>query len=318
MEADMKKFLILGSILAILALVFGPVVVAQSASEEPRQYQRVYLADVEYTEVFFRNEAQDLDLAGMLFLPDGEGPFPAVVIIHGSRESYRDRNWYLTLSSYMQKNGVAVLLPDKRGCEKSEGDWTTSSFEDLATDTLAAIDFMNSQDIVEVSRVGIIGMSQGGIIAPIPASQSPDLGFVINMTGSSIPMHEQLLYEFNYEALETGYLPGVSNMVSYVTTFVYENITWKEWNDVVGNFDPLPYWRKVSIPVLVLHGSDDHNVNSVESKARFEALGKDNIRVIMYEGSGHGLEDPPGTGDRYIREEALSDMLNFITTTTKE
>ena len=64
--------------------------------------------------------------------------------------------------------------------------------------------------------------------------------------------------------------------------------------------------------MLVLHGSDDHNVNSAESKARFEALGMDNIRVIMYEGSGHGLQDPPGTGDHLIRDEALLDMLNFI------
>jgi len=317
MEADMKKFLILGSILAILSIVLGPVVVAQSASEESRQYQRVYLDDLEYTEVPFRNETQDLNLAGMLFIPDGEGPFPAVVIIHGSRESYRDRNWYLTLSSYMQKNGVAVLLPDKRGCEKSEGDWRTSSFEDLATDTLAAVDFMKSQDIVEVSRIGIIGMSQGGIILPIAASQSADLGFVINMTGSSVTMHEQLLYEFNYEMRETGFLPGISNLLSYANTFIYEEITGKEWYDVVGNFDPLPYWRKVTIPALVLHGSEDHNVPSAESKARFEALGKDNIQFIMYEGSGHGLEDPPGVGNNYIREEALLDMLNFINSSTK-
>jgi dipeptidyl aminopeptidase/acylaminoacyl peptidase len=313
----MNKFLILGSILAILAIIFGPVVVAQSASEEPRQYQRVHLADLEYTEVSFRNETQDLDLAGMLFLPDGEGPFPAVVIIHGSRESKRDRNWYLMVSSNMQKNGIAVLLPDKRGSEKSEGDWYRSSFEDLATDTLAAIDFMKSQEIVEISNIGIIGMSQGGIIASIVASQSPDLDFAINMVGSSITMHEQLLYEFNFAMRETGYLPGVSNLFSYVSTFVYENITGKEWYDVVGNFDPLPYWRKVSIPVLVLHGSDDNNVDSVESKARFEGLGMDNIRVIMYEGSGHGLQDPPGVGDHEIREEALSDMSNFIVTTTK-
>ena len=313
----MKKYLIVGSILAILAIVFGPVILKQAAPAEKRTFQRVYLADVEYTEVFFRNEAQDLNLAGMLFIPDGEGPFPAVVIIHGSRESYRDRNWYLTLSSYMQKNGVAVLLPDKRGSEKSEGDWYTSSFEDLATDTLAAVDFMKSQEIVEVSRIGIIGMSQGGIIAPVAASQSPDLDFVVNMTGSSVTMHEQLLYEFNYEARETGFLPGVSNLISYANTFIYEKITGKEWYDAVGNFDPLPYWRKVTIPALVLHGSEDHNVPSAESKARFEALGKDNIQFIMYEGSGHGLEDPPGVGNHYIREEALLDMLNFINSSTK-
>jgi len=313
----MKKFLFIGSILAVLAIVFGPVVLTQLTPEEPRQYQRVYLADVEYTEVSFRNEAQDLDLGGMLFIPDGDGPFPAVVIIHGSQASKRDRNWYLTLSSYMQKNGVAVLLPDKRGCEKSQGDWYTSSFEDLATDTLAAIDFMKSQEIVEVSHIGIIGMSQGGIIASIVASQSSDLDFVINMAGPSVPLQEQLLHEGNFEMRETGFLPGVSNLFSYAYAFILENITLKEWWEAVGNFDPLPYWQKVNIPVLVLHGSEDHNVPSAESKARFEALSKDNIRVNMYEESGHGLEDPPGTGDRYIREEALSDMLDFIIASTK-
>src|SRR3989304_5896178 len=313
----MKKKIVVGSILAILAIVFGPVVIKQVAPPEERTFQRVYLADVVYTEVFFRNDAQDLDLAGMLFIPDGEGPFPAVVIIHGSRGSYRDRNWYLTLSSYMQKNGVAVLLPDKRGSEKSQGDWHTSSFEDLATDTLAAIDFMKSQEIMEVSHLGIIGLSQGGMIAPIVASQSPDLEFVINIVGPSVTLHEQLLHEENFTLQEMGFLSGVSNLFSYASTFVLENITIKDWWNVVGNFDPLPYWRKISSPVLVLHGSEDHNVPSAESKARFEALGKDNIRVIMYEGSGHGPEDPPGVGDRVIREEALSDMLDFITTGIK-
>jgi len=313
----MNKFLVVGSILAILAIVFGPVVISQAAPIEERTYQQIHLADLEYTEVSFRNEAQDLDLAGMLFIPDGEGPFPSVVIIQGSLASYRDNNWYMTISNYMQKNGVAVLLPDKRGCEKSQGDWYTSSLEDLATDTLAAIDFMKSQEIVEVSRLGIIGMSQGGFIAPIVASQSSDLDFVINMVGPSVTLHEQLLHEFNFEMRETGFLPGISNLFSYPSTFIFEKFTGKEWRDAVGNFDPLPYWRKVNTPVLVLHGSEDHNVPSAKSKARFEALGKDNIRVNMYEGSGHAIQDPPGAGDHYIREDALSDMLNFIIASTK-
>jgi len=313
----MNKFLFVGSILVILAIVFGPVIVTQAAPVEERTYQQVHLADLEYTEVSFHNEVQDLDLAGMLFIPDGEGPFPAVVIIHGSLASERDSNWYTTISNYMQKNGVVVLLPDKRGCEKSQGDWYTSSLEDLATDTLAAIDFMISQEIVGVSKLGIIGMSQGGIIAPIVASQSSDLDFVINMVGSSITMHEQLLYEENFVWQETGFLPFVANLISYPDTFVYEKVTGREWYDAVGNFDPLPYWRKVNTPVLVLFGSDDHNVDSAESKVRLEALGKDNIMVNMYEGSGHALQDPPGAGDHYIREEALSDMLNFIIASTK-
>jgi len=313
----MNKFLIVGSIVAILAIVFGPVVIRQAAPTEERTYQQVHLADLEYTEVSFRNEAQDLDLAGMLFIPDGEGPFPAVVIIQGSQGSYRDNNWYNTISNYMQKNGVAVLLPDKRGCEKSQGDWYTSSLEDLATDTLAAIDFMKSQEIVGISQLGIIGMSQGGIIAPLVASQSSDLDFVINMVGPSVTMYEQLLHEENFTLQEMGVLPGISNLISYASTFVLYNFTAKDWYDTVGNFNPLPYWQKVSIPVLVLHGSEDHNTPSAESKARFEALGKDNIMVNMYEGSGHAIQDPPGAGDHYIREDALSDMLNFIIASTR-
>lgn len=308
----MKKILVVGSIVVILAIIFGPVILRQVAPIEERTFQRVNLADVAYTDVSFRNEAQNLDLAGMLFVPDGEGPFPAVVIIHGSGPSKRDRNWYLTLSSFLQKNGVSVLLPDKRGSEKSEGDWYTSSFEDLATDTLAAINYLKSQEIVEVSQLGIIGLSQGGWIASIAASQSPDLGFVINMVGPSVTLHEQLLHEGNYEMREMGFLPGVSNLLSYAYAFNLENISLKAWRKAVGNFDPLPYWKKVNIPALVLYGSEDHNTPSEESKSRLEALQKDNIRVLMYEGSGHGLEDPPGTGDQYIREEALLEMLNFI------
>jgi len=313
-KMNKSKLLIVGSIVVILTIVFGPVVFKQVARAEERTFHEVRLADVEYTEVSFRNEAQDLDLAGMLFVPDGEGPFPAVVIIHGSGPSWRDRNWYLTLSKYMQENGVAVLLPDKRGCVNSQGDWSTASFEDLATDTLAAIDFMKSQEIVDASRLGIIGMSQGGIIASVVASQSPDLVFAINNVGQSVTLHEQILHDENFTAREVGVLPGISNVYAYVSTFIYENITGKEWWDAVGNFDPVQYWRNVNIPVLVLHGSEDHNVPSAESKARFEAMGKDNIRVIMYEGSGHGPEDPPGVGDHVIRAEALSEMLNFINT----
>ncbi len=76
-----------------------------------------------------------------------------------------------------------MLLPDKRGSESSEGDWRTSSYEDLTTDTLAAIEFLRSRDAVSISSIGVIGMSEGGRIAPIVATQSDELAFVVNMVG---------------------------------------------------------------------------------------------------------------------------------------
>jgi dienelactone hydrolase len=308
----MKKYQRWLLIVLMLAVVLGPVLVTQITGTEPRSYQGVQLKELQYQEVSFRNEEQNLDLAGLLFTPSGEGPFPAVVVIHGSGTSQRDNAWYLTATGHLQKNGIVVLLPDKRGSEKSEGDWRTSSMEDLSTDTIAAIEYLKEQEAVEISRIGIVGFSQGGWIAPIVASRSEDVDFVVNIVGTSVTAYEQLLYEENNNLREMGFLPGISNLLMYPSIFVLRNITQKDFWDSVGNHDPIPYWRKVSVPVLVLYGSEDKNVPSEISRARFQSLEQKNISVIMYEGSGHALQDPVGKGESIFRKEALDDIVELI------
>lgn len=183
----MDKFRWLIGLFVFLSVVLGPVLVTQAAGgTPPRTYDSPDLSSMDYIEVTFRNEAQELSLAGMLFVPEGEGPFPAVAIIHGAGTSVRDNSWYLTLVEYLQENEVVVLLPDKRGSEKSEGDWRTSSYEDLATDSVAAVEFLRTQEMVEVSEVGIIGMSQGGQISPYVVHLSPDIDFLIDVVGTSL------------------------------------------------------------------------------------------------------------------------------------
>ena len=76
----------------------------------------------------------------------------------------------------------------------------------------------------------------------------------------------------------------------------------------------LPYWKELSIPTLVMYGSDDPNVPAEASKARLVALNKENIIVNIYEGSEHALQDPPGMGNNIFRDEALMDIRNFIDT----
>ena len=153
-----------GLALLVVFLIFFVLIpiFTQLTKPEPRVFQTVHFVDNTYDEVSFENSLEDLNLAGMLFLPEGNGPFPAAVIIHGSGTSNRDNLWPLTLTQYLRENGIAVLLPDKRGSEKSEGDWRTSSFEDLARDTLAAISILKDHDKIEVSQIGVIGISQGG------------------------------------------------------------------------------------------------------------------------------------------------------------
>ena len=306
----MKKYLSF-IILAILGLIVIPILIAQFTKTERRSLQGVRLKDTSFREISFQNTKQDVNLGGMLFVPEGGGPFPAAVIIHGSGTSHRDSFWYLTLTQYLQENGIVVLLPDKRGSEQSEGDWRTASFEDLATDTWAAIAFLKEQEEVGISIIGVVGMSQGGHIAPIVASESSDIVFLVDVVGASVTMHEQLLYEENHNLRESGVLPGISNVFAYGTSFLIRTRQREFW-DAIGNFDPIPYWEKLATSSLVLYGQEDTNVPSTESAARLRSLDKLNIEVRIYEDSGHPLEDPVGKGNSVFREDAMKDIRDFI------
>jgi dienelactone hydrolase len=299
-------------ITTILILIVVPVLIALFRGDEARRFEWVWLADTSYQEIGFHNAEQDINLAGMLFVPEGEGPYPAAIIIHGSGTSRRDNGWYLTLTQYLQENGILVLLPDKRGSEASEGDWRTASFSDLATDTLAAISYLKDQDQVPIAEIGIVGLSQGGHIAPIVAAESEDVAFVVNIVGGSVPMHELLLYEENHNLRQMGFLPGISNVLAYVTTFVLRNFSQATFWNAIGNFDPLPYWEKLATNAFVLYGEEDTNVPAEKSAARLNSLSKPNIQVKIYPDSGHALEDPLGEGDSIFREDALQDIVDFV------
>lgn len=264
-----------------------------------------------YVDVEFRNTFQDLELAGMLLVPDGEGPFPAAVMIHGSGTSRRDNRWYLTLAKHLQDSGIAVLLPDKRGSERSGGDWRTADFEDLATDTRAALAFLRAQDIVTISRLGLIGMSQGGWIAPIVA-RDDSVDFIVNMVGSAVTPNEQLLYEENFNLQQMGFLPGISYALALASTTYLRHVAMQDFYAAVGNYDPLPLWASLAVPTRVLYGAEDTNAPSAESAARLAALGNAAIEVTVYDGSGHALQDPPARGDSLIRREALGAISAFI------
>lgn len=312
MRARRLKKALMALVLAFLALLVVPVVVSTMTGSEPRRFDFVKLNDTGYQEISFRNTAQDLKLAGMLFVPEGEGPFPAAVIIHGSGTSRRDNGWYLTLTEYLQSNGVVVLLPDKRGSERSEGDWRTSSFQELTTDSVAAINFLRDQEQVAISHIGLIGMSQGGNFAPLVANQAKDLAFLVNVVGGAVPMHDQLLYEENHNIRQFGVLPGFSDILAYPARWSLIHVRQKEFWSSVGNFDSIPYWRKLSVPSLVLYGENDTNVPSAESAARLRALQNPRITVRIFEGSGHALEDPVGRGNSIFREDALNEIREFI------
>ena len=216
---------------AIIVVLLIPVIF-KGKSRAPLQGPS--LSEIEYTEIFFNND--DLQLAGMLTLPDGEGPYPLAVIIHGSGTSARNSKWYLTVAKHLQENGIAVLLPDKRGSEKSDGDWRGASFDDLAEDTLAAIEFVNSQEELDFSYIGLIGMSQGGWIAPLTASKSEDVSFVVSLSGAGVTTDEQLLYEEINNIADMGTYRFIAKLIAPLTA---KNIQRMDFWQPLAGFDLL-------------------------------------------------------------------------------
>lgn len=300
----------MGLLLAVLVL--APPMINLVAPGNSRTFDAVDLEETNHTDIRFRNEEHALNLAGLLFTPTEEGPFPAAVVIHGSGPSIRDNGWYLTMVDYLQEQGILVLLPDKRGSEQSEGDWRTSSFEDLATDTQAAITYLQSRSDLPISTIGVIGMSQGGRIAPIVAADNPDVDWVVNVVGPAVPPHDQLYYEEVHNLRQMGFLPGVSDLLAYPSTWSLINVRNAEFWNAVGNTDPVDDWRRVDQPTLVVYGEEDTNVPTQASVERLEELDKANIEINVYTGSGHAIEDPPGQGDSIFRKDALDDIVEFI------
>jgi dipeptidyl aminopeptidase/acylaminoacyl peptidase len=298
---------IIGSIILIIVVILVIPIIFKA---EPRAaLQGPALAEIEYTEIFF--EHGDLQLAGMLILPEGEEPFPVAVIIHGSGTSARDSKWYLTITKHLQENGIAVLLPDKRGSEKSAGEWRGASFDDLAGDTIAAIEFIKQQEQFDYSYIGLVGMSQGGWIAPLTATKTDDVSFVVSMSGAAVTTDEQLLFEEINNITKMGTYRFLAKLIAPLTT---KNIQGMDFWQPIAGFDPLPYWEQVTVPALAAFGGDDINVPVEESVRRLEALDIDMLIKVYPEG-GHGITDP-NTGK--VQEEFLNDLTEFIQSSSQQ
>lgn len=135
-----------------------------------------------------------ITLAGTFTAPNGNGPFPAVVLITGSGAQDRDEfveghRPFLVLSDYLTRQGIAVLRCDDRGFAKSTGD-PDATTEDFTQDALAEVAFLKTRKDVDVTKIGLVGHSEGGMIAPIAAARSKDIAFVVMMAGPGVNMGE--------------------------------------------------------------------------------------------------------------------------------
>ncbi len=143
-------------------------------------------------DVTFKNDKADISLAGTLTIPEGSGPFPAVIMITGSGSQNRNEELmghepFLVISDYLTRNGIAVLRYDDRGVGQSQGSPLNATSADLATDVEAALHYLITRKEVDPKRVGLAGHSEGGLIAPIVASNNPEVAFIVSLAGTGVP-----------------------------------------------------------------------------------------------------------------------------------
>ena len=163
--------------------------------QEPIKPYSYYSEDVN-----FQNTKANITLAGTLTLPKKEGVFPVVILISGSGPQNRDEELvghkpFLIISDYLTKNGIAVLRYDDRGVGQSKGDFKTATSADFATDVESAITYLKTRKEINKKKIGLVGHSEGGLIAPMVASKSKDVSFIVLLAGTGIPGDKLLVLQ---------------------------------------------------------------------------------------------------------------------------
>ncbi len=152
------------------------------------------------TDITIKNNKQNIKLSATLTMPEGKGPFPLAILISGSGP--QDRNSeifkhkpFLIISDYLTREGIAILRYDDRGVGLSKGSFKKATSADLATDAEAVFRYGFTLDNIDKSKIGIIGHSEGGLIAPMIASKSDSVGFIVSIAGPGVPISELMLLQ---------------------------------------------------------------------------------------------------------------------------
>ena len=225
----------------------------------------------------------DIRLAYRLDRPTGTGPFPAIVMGHGSGQATRHQLG--SIAGRFAAAGFAVLRYDKRGVGDSGGVYEVAgnvanserTFPILAGDMLAGVEFLKTRGDVDPARIGLFGVSQAGWIIPLAASRSSDVKFMILVVGPTVSVGVE-----NYYSNLVEFTPSASLDDAYARSRVYSG---------PHGYDPRRTLESLSTPGLWLLGGADRSIPTpltVEVLQSLQDSGRP-YRWIVYPGAGHNL-----------------------------
>jgi pimeloyl-ACP methyl ester carboxylesterase len=225
-------------------------------------------------------ENGDVALSYAIDLPPGPGPFPGVVLVHGSGRSTKEELAFL--SNLLVARGIAVLRFDKRGVGGSGGVYSGVGVLNspemiplLAGDVAAAVDFMVEQPGVDGERLGLVGGSQAGWIIPVAATLSPLVRFAVILVGPTVSVGLEIYFS---DLVEETDLP-LSDAEEQIAS----------WSGADG-FDPLPVLAQVDVPMLWLYGLVDRSIPTRACLAVHESIQAEHgFSILVYDDLGHSL-----------------------------
>lgn len=318
--------------LALFSFCFSNAILAQTA--KPQEPQPPFSYKIE--DVAFRNETDSIKLAGTLTRPSTGSNHPVVILISGSGPQDRNSELlghkpFLVMADHLTKQGIAVLRVDDRGTAETEGDYNTSSLRGFVRDTEAAIQYINTRPEFKTSKVGLIGHSLGGTIAPIIASESDDVDFVVMLAGPGMRGDQLMLLQKEMIERKMG-LPDpmveqsrksiagaydlildenkTDSLATHLKTYfseVYKGALPDNQLDAISKqmtipwlvdfirHDPDPVLAKVSCPVLALNGKLDlqvpHEQNLAAINAALQKGGNKNVQIRSFEKLNHLFQE---------------------------
>jgi uncharacterized protein len=183
-------------------------------------------------EVVFPNLAADIRLAGTLTLPKGgTGPVAAAILISGSGPQDRDETImghkpFAVLADYLTRQGIAVLRYDDRGTGASTGTFAYGTTMDFATDAAAALSYLKTRKEIDPARIGLIGHSEGGLIAPIVAVKRPgEVAFLVLLAGPGLRGDEILMTQSRALMTAAGMKPNLIELTARLNRSIYDALT---------------------------------------------------------------------------------------------
>jgi pimeloyl-ACP methyl ester carboxylesterase len=261
-------------------------------------------------EITFPNGKAKISLAGTLTLPPGPGPFPAAILLsesgpHDRDESIVGHRPFLVLADHLTRKGIAVLRFDKRGIGKSTGDYANATTEDFAGDAEAALSYLKTRKEIELKKPGLVGHSEGGMIAPLVAAYSTDVAWIVLLAGPGLKGEDTLLLQselilktagvgddqiartraFNKETYalvrqekdpatlqaklsDLVQNSGMSASLPPAALEAQVRLMVSPWFRFFLDYDPVPTLQKTTCPVLALNGEKDLQVSSKENLAK--------------------------------------------------